>query len=158
MPKTFEGTLDAKNLRIAIVASRFNNFITDRLVEAALDCLQRHGASRKEIAVAYCPGAFELPLVTLSLIRGGEYDAVIALGCVIRGATPHFEYVCAEAARGIADVSRTTGIPVAFGVLTVDTIDQAIERSGSKAGNKGWDAAMTAIEMASLLRTIRGGE
>lgn len=147
-----EGDLVARGLRVAVLASRFNHFIVDRLVEGALDCLRRHGAA--EAVVVRAPGAWELPLACRSLLRGGRFDAVVALGAVIRGSTPHFDYVAAEVSKGLASVSLDAGVPVSFGVLTTDSIEQAIERAGTKAGNKGWEAALSAIEMCSLQRAL----
>ncbi|MEZ4393518.1 MAG: 6,7-dimethyl-8-ribityllumazine synthase [Polyangiales bacterium] len=147
-----EGDLIASGLRVAILASRFNHFIVDRLVEGAVDCLRRHGAA--EAVIVRAPGAWELPLACRALVRGGRFDAVVALGAVIRGSTPHFDYVAAEVSKGLASVSLDSGVPVAFGVLTTDTIEQAIERAGTKAGNKGWEAAVTAIEMCSLQKAL----
>lgn len=149
-----EGMLTAKGLKVAIVVSRFNEFITNKLLGGAVDVLRRHEGSEDDVTVAWVPGAFELPLAAQKLAESGKFDAVIALGAVIRGATPHFDYVCAEAAKGIAQVSMKTGVPVAFGVLTTETIEQAVERAGTKAGNKGADAAMTAMEMVSLFSKI----
>ena len=154
MTQTFEGKLDAGGLRFAIVAGRFNSFIADRLVEGANDALVRHGAQVADIHLAKVPGAFEIPLVAKKLAQSGRYDAVICVGAVIRGATPHFDYVSAEVSKGIAAASLDTGVPVAFGVLTTDTIEQAVERAGTKAGNKGFEAAMCAIEMANLLKVL----
>jgi 6,7-dimethyl-8-ribityllumazine synthase len=151
---TYEGRLDASALRIAIVVSRFNETITRQLLEGARDCLRRHGADDRALVVAWVPGAFEIPLAAQRLARSGQYDAVICLGAVIRGATAHFEHVAGQAAAGVARVALETGIPVIFGILTTDTIEQALERSGIKAGNKGFDAALAAIEMASLLGQI----
>lgn len=147
-----EGDLVARGLRVAILASRFNHFIVDRLVEGALDCLRRHGAA--EAVVVRAPGAWELPMVCKSLVASGRFDAVVALGAVIRGSTPHFDYVAAEVSKGLATVSMDSGVPVAFGVLTTDSIEQAIERAGTKAGNKGWEAALSAIEMCSLRKAL----
>lgn len=152
--KIIEGELQAKGLKFCIVVSRFNEFITERLLEGAKDCLLRHGADEKEIDIVRVPGAFEIPLITKVAAKKGIYNAIICLGTVIRGATPHFEYVAAEVSKGISHVSLETGIPVAFGIITADTIEQAIERAGSKAGNKGWDAAMTAIEMAQVMKKL----
>lgn len=149
-----EGHLDAKGLRFALVMARFNNFISERLLEGAIDALTRHGVNTADVQVARVPGSFELPLVVKKLAASGRYDAVIALGAVIRGSTPHFDYVAAEASKGLAHCMLETEVPVSFGVLTTDTIEQAVERAGTKAGNKGWDAAMSAIEMANLMRTI----
>ncbi len=149
-----EGDLSARGLRVAVLASRFNSFIVERLVEGAIDCLRRHGAT--EAAIVRAPGAWELPLVCQTLVRSGRFDAVVAVGAVIRGSTPHFDYVAGEVAKGLAQVSLASGVPVTFGVLTTDTIEQAIERAGTKAGNKGWDAAAGAIEMASLQKALAG--
>jgi len=154
--KVFEGKLIAEGLRFAIVVSRFNDFIGERLLGGALDALMRSGAREQDVEVFKVPGAFEIPLVAKKLARSGRYNAVICLGAVIRGATPHFDYVANEVSKGIATVSLETEVPVTFGVLTTDNLEQAIERAGSKAGNKGWDAAVAAIEMANLLRQIEG--
>ena len=155
MAKVFEGGLSASGLRFGIVVSRFNSFITDRLLGGATDALLRAGGSEDMIDVIKVPGSWEVPLVAGELARQHRYDALICLGAVIRGDTPHFDYVAGEAAKGIAHVSSETGVPVAFGVLTTNTLEQAIDRAGAKSGNKGFDAAMTAIEMANLLRTLR---
>jgi 6,7-dimethyl-8-ribityllumazine synthase len=152
--KTLEGDLQCRELRFAIVAARFNEFIVDALVRGAVDALRRHGASDKQIELVRAPGAFDLPLVARKLALSKRYDAIIALGAVIKGETAHFDYVAGECAGGLARVAQDTGVPVAFGVLTTETIEQAIERSGTKAGNKGADAAVTAIELANLLRRI----
>ncbi len=149
-----EGMLTGRDRRFGIVVSRFNEFIGGKLLEGALDALRRHEVLAENIATTWCPGAFEIPLVAKQLAQSGRFDAVICLGAVIRGSTPHFDYVAGEAAKGIAQVSLETGVPVAFGVLTTETIEQAIERAGTKAGNKGFEAAMTAIEMANLLSQI----
>jgi 6,7-dimethyl-8-ribityllumazine synthase len=154
MPKFIEGKLDAGGLRFGIIVGRFNSFISERLLEGALDALTRHGAADKGIAVARVPGAFEIPLAAQKMAATGKYDAIICLGAVIRGSTPHFDYVASEVSKGIANVSLATGVPVAFGVLTTDTIEQAVERAGTKAGNKGFDAAMTAIETANLFKGL----
>lgn len=154
MPKTIEGRLDATGLKIGILVSRFNSFIGERLVEGAIDALLRHGAERENLVVVRVPGAFEIPPAARKMAGTGRYDALVCLGAVIRGATPHFDYVSAEVSKGIASVSMEAGIPVTFGVLTTDTLEQAIERAGSKAGNKGFDAAMAAIEMANLYRAL----
>ncbi|MDI9258570.1 6,7-dimethyl-8-ribityllumazine synthase [Alicyclobacillus sendaiensis] len=154
--RVYEGNFIGQDLRIGIVASRFNDFITSKLVEGALDALRRHGVPEDHVEMAWAPGAYEIPVVARWMAESGRYDAVVALGCVIRGATAHFDYVAGEAARGIAQVSRDTGVPVMFGVLTTDTIEQAIERAGTKAGNKGAEAAIGAIEMANLRRALRG--
>jgi 6,7-dimethyl-8-ribityllumazine synthase len=156
MPNILEGQLSGAGLRVAIVAARFNEFITSKLVTGAVDTLVRHGADDGAIDIAWVPGAFEIPLLAQRLAASGRYDAVICLGAVIRGATPHFDYVAAEVAKGVGQVGLATGLPVLFGVLTTDTIEQAIERAGSKAGNKGADAAMAAIEMVSLLKAVPG--
>ncbi len=150
MAKLIEGQLSASGKRFGIVVSRFNSFITERLLEGAMDTLLRHAANEEKITVVRVPGSFEIPLVLKKMAISGSYDALIALSAVIRGDTPHFDYVAAEASKGIAHVSLETGCPIAFGVLTTNTIEQAIERAGTKAGNKGSDAAMTAIEMANV--------
>ncbi|HAJ27245.1 MAG TPA: 6,7-dimethyl-8-ribityllumazine synthase [Syntrophus sp. (in: bacteria)] len=154
MPKVIEGKIIAKGMKFAVAASRFNDFISSRLIDGAVDALTRAGADEKDIQLFKVPGAFELPITAKKLAKSGRYDAVICVGAVIRGATPHFEYVSAEVSKGIASVGLETEIPVSFGVLTTDTIEQAIERAGTKAGNKGWDAAMAAIEMVDLFRKI----
>ena len=154
MSKIIEGTLEAKNFRFGIIVSRFNSFISDRLLEGALDTLIRHGATNEQITVVKAPGAFELPLVASKMANSDKYDALICLGAVIRGGTPHFEYVSSEMTKGIASVSLQSGLPIAFGVLTTDSVEQAIERAGTKAGNKGVEAAMSAIEMVNLLGAI----
>ena len=154
MPKIIEGKLDAKGLRVGLLVSRFNSFISDRLVEGAIDALLRHGAVKEDISLVRVPGAYEIPSAAKKMAESGRYDAIVCLGAVIRGATPHFDYVSAEVSKGIASVSLDSGIPVAFGVLTTDTIEQAIERAGSKAGNKGFDAAMAAVEMANLYKAL----
>ena len=155
MAKVFEGQLTATGLRFAIVVSRFNSFITERLLGGAMDALTRAGASADLIDVVKVPGSWEVPMIAAEMARQHRYDAVICLSAVIRGETPHFDYVAGEAAKGIAHVASETGVPVAFGVLTTNTLEQAIDRAGAKGGNKGFDAAMTAIEMANLLRTLR---
>jgi 6,7-dimethyl-8-ribityllumazine synthase len=152
--KIIEGDIQAKGLKFGIVISRFNDFITSRLLDGALDALIRHGAQEGDIEIVKVPGSFEIPLAAKKLASKGVYNAVICLGTVIRGATPHFEYVAAEVSKGIAAASLDTGVPIAFGIITSDTIEQAIERAGSKAGNKGWDAAITAIEMAQVIRKL----
>ena len=152
--KIYEGQLEARGLKVALVLSRFNSFITERLLEGAKDALLRHGGEEGHLTVVRVPGAFELPLAAKKLAESGGYEAVIALGAVIRGGTPHFDYVAAEVSKGLAQVSLHSGVPVAFGVLTCDTIEQAVERAGTKAGNKGFDAAMTAMEMANLLKAL----
>ena len=152
--KIIEGNLTAKDLQIGIVLSRFNDFITSKLFEGTVDCLLRHGGDEKNITVLKVPGSFEIPLAAAKLAEQKKYDTIICLGTVIRGATPHFDFISSEVSKGIATVSLNHGIPIAFGVLTTDTIEQAIERAGTKAGNKGWDAALTAIEMANALKSI----
>lgn len=152
--KHVEGQLVGKGLRIGIIVSRFNEFITRKLLEGALDCLIRHGTQENDVQIAWVPGAFEIPLVAKKMAESGKFHAVICLGTVIRGSTPHFDYVAAEVSKGVAQVSLQTELPVIFGILTTDTIEQAIERAGTKAGNKGWDAAMAAIEMANLMKLI----
>ncbi len=154
--KMIEGMLTGRGRRFGIVVARFNEFVGGRLLDGALDALLRHEVVAADVTVAWCPGSFEIPLVAQRLARSGDYDAVICLGAVIRGATAHFDYVASEVSKGIANVSLETGIPVVFGVLTTDTIEQAIERAGTKAGNKGFEAAMTAIEMANLLVAMKG--
>ena len=150
-PRILEGYIEAGGKSFAIVVSRFNSFLSEKLLQGALDCLVRHNADPSSITVVHVPGAFEIPQTCLQLGRCGKYNAVIALGVVIRGATPHFEYVAGESAKGVAAVGLETGVPMIYGVVTADTIEQAVERSGTKAGNKGWDAAMAAMEMADLL-------
>lgn len=152
--KIIEGNLVAKDIKIGIVAGRFNEFIVSKLLGGALDALKRHGISDENIDVAWVPGAFEIPLIAKKMAKNEKYDAVICLGAVIKGATPHSDYVCAEVSKGVANVSLNTEKPVIFGVLTTDTIEQAIERAGTKAGNKGYDSAVTAIEMVNLLKNI----
>jgi 6,7-dimethyl-8-ribityllumazine synthase len=155
MPKLIEGKLVAKGMKFGIVASRFNDFICGRLIDGAIDALTRAGTDDKDIVIYKVPGSFELPLVAKKLAKSSRFDAIICLGAVIRGATPHFEYVSAEVSKGIANVGLDTGIPVVFGVLTTDNIEQAIERAGTKSGNKGADAALSAIEMVDLIRKIQ---
>ncbi|WHH57639.1 6,7-dimethyl-8-ribityllumazine synthase [Petroclostridium sp. X23] len=154
MVKTYEGNLVAQGLKFGVVVGRFNEFIGSKLLSGALDALVRHGAQENDIEVSWVPGAFEIPLAAKKMASGQKYDAVICLGAIIRGSTPHFDYVAAEVSKGIAKVSLDSDLPVIFGVLTTDTIEQAIERAGTKAGNKGWDAAVTAIEMANLLKSL----
>ena len=154
--KIIEGTFDARGLKFAVVVSRFNSFITDRLLAGALDALTRSGAAEADIEIVKVPGSWELPVTASELARSKRYDAVIALGAVIRGETPHFDYVAGEAVKGLGQVALQTGVPVAFGVLTTNTLEQAIDRAGAKSGNKGFDAAMSAIEMAHLMRRLRG--
>ncbi len=154
MGNVFEGHLVGTGLKVAIIVGRFNEFITSKLLGGAEDALKRHGINSEDIDIAWVPGAFEIPLIAKKMADSKKYDAIITLGTVIRGATPHFDFVCSEAAKGVATVSLQSGIPVIFGVLTTDTIEQAIERAGTKAGNKGWEAATVAIEMANLSRTF----
>ncbi len=154
MGEVFEGHLVGQGLRFGIVVGRFNEFITNRLLAGAMDALTRHGVAEEDVDVAWVPGGFEIPLVARKLALRGRYDAVVCLGAVIRGSTPHFEYVAAEVAKGVARVGLETGVPVIFGVITADTLAQAIERAGTKAGNKGWQAAVSAIEMANLMRRL----
>ncbi|UUZ94370.1 6,7-dimethyl-8-ribityllumazine synthase [Paenibacillus sp. P25] len=150
MAKIYEGHLVSQGLKYGIVVGRFNEFITHKLLGGAQDALKRHGVQEDEIEIAWVPGAFEIPLIAQKMAESGRYDAVITLGAVIRGSTPHFDYVCNEVAKGVAAVNLKTGVPTVFGVLTTDSIEQAVERAGTKAGNKGWEAAVTAIEMANL--------
>lgn len=154
MPKILEGKIVGKGKRFGIVVSRFNEFISSKLLEGALDCLQRHEVDMEQVDIAWVPGSFEIPLTALRMASSQKYDAVVCLGAVIRGATPHFEYIAAEVTKGIAQVNLQTGVPTIYGVITADTLEQAIERAGTKAGNKGWDAAMSAMEMANLLDTL----
>jgi len=155
MPKVHAGALDARDHRVALVVSRFNELFTSRLLDGALDCLVRHGADDRNLHVVHVPGSFEVPLAAKTLAESGDFDAVVCLAAVIRGATPHFDYVAAEITKGIAQVGLATGVPVTYGVLTTDTLEQAVERAGTKQGNKGWDAAMAAIEMVNVLRELR---
>ncbi|HAN20883.1 MAG: 6,7-dimethyl-8-ribityllumazine synthase [Clostridiales bacterium GWF2_36_10] len=152
--KTYEGNFVSKNIKVGIIAARFNEFITAKLLGGALDALKRHEVEEKNIDVAWVPGAFEIPLIASKMAKSGKYDAVICLGAVIRGSTTHYDYVCSEVSKGIATVSLNSGIPVMFGVLTTENIEQAIERAGTKAGNKGFDSAVSAIEMVNLIRDI----
>ena len=154
MSKSFEGVLLGKGLKFGVVVSRFNEFVTGKLLEGARDALLRHGVNEDDIAIAWVPGSFEIPLVAKKLAQTSKYDAVICLGAVVRGATPHFEYIAAEVSKGIANVGLDTGVPITYGVITADTLEQAIERAGTKAGNRGFDAAVNAIEMANLLKNI----
>ncbi len=154
MSNTFEGVLLGKGLKIGVVVSRFNEFITNKLLEGAKDALVRHGVGQDDIDVAWVPGAFEVPLVAQKLARTDKYDAIVCLSAVVRGGTPHFEYVAAEVTKGIAKVGLDTGLPVTYGVITADTLEQAIERAGTKSGNRGFDAAVNAIEMANLVKSI----
>lgn len=152
--KSYEGKLEAGGFKYGIVVSRFNSFLTDKLLEGAIDCLVRHGADEADISVARVPGAFEIPYAAGKLVKKGGFDAVVCIGAVIRGETPHFDYIANETSKGIAKISMDTGVPVIYGIVTADTLDQAIERSGTKAGNKGWDAAAAAIEMVNLYKAI----
>ena len=152
--KTFEGNLVAQNMKVTLVAARFNEFITSKLIGGAMDGLTRHGVQEEDISLAWVPGAFEIPLIASKMAASGKYDAVICLGAVIRGSTSHYDYVCNEVSKGIAQVSLSTGIPVMFGVVTTENIEQAIERAGTKAGNKGSDCAESAIEMVNLIREM----
>jgi 6,7-dimethyl-8-ribityllumazine synthase len=154
MGKLFEGVLLGKGLKFGVVVARFNEFITKKLLDGAQDALHRHGVNQADIDIAWVPGSFEIPLVAKKLAQTNKYDAIICLGAVIRGATPHSEYIAAEVAKGIAKVGLETGLPVSFGIITADTLEQAIERAGTKAGNKGFDAAVDAIEMANLLKGL----
>ncbi len=154
MNKLFEGVLLGKGLKFGVVVSRFNEFITKKLLEGAQDALLRHGVNEEDIDIAWAPGSFEIPLVAMKLAQTKRYDAIICLGAVVRGGTPHFEYIAAEVTKGIAKVGLETGLPVTYGVITADTLEQAIERAGTKAGNRGFDAAVDAIEMANLLKSI----
>lgn len=154
MGKTYEGQLSAKGFRFALICSRFNDFITSRLQEGAIDALVRHEGQLEAIDIIKVPGSFEIPYIARKLALSGKYDAIICLGAVIRGATPHFEYIASEVAKGIAHTALETGVPTIFGVITADTIEQAIERAGTKSGNKGWDAALTAMEMVNLYKTL----
>lgn len=152
MPRIFEGKLSAEGFRFAIIVSRFNDFISSKLVEGAMDALKRHGAEDEQISLVKVPGAFEIPLAAKKLAENGQFHGIICLGAVIRGSTPHFEYVAAEVSKGIATVALESGIPITFGVLTTENLEQAIERAGSKSGNKGWDAAIAAVEMVNLFK------
>jgi len=154
MPNVCEGNLIGTGLKIGIVVSRFNSFITSKLLDGALDALKRHGVADDDVDIVWVPGSYEIPFITKKLAEGRKYDAIICLGAVIRGATPHFEYVASESAKGIAQVGLQTGVPIIYGVITTDTIEQAIERAGTKAGNKGADAAVSAIEMVNLCKQI----
>ena len=155
MPRVHEGKLEAGSRRFAIVVARFNSLITGKLLDGALDCLRRHGCPEDNVEIAWVPGSFELPLVARRLAGTGRFDVIICLGAVIRGETPHFDYVSSESAKGITSASIETGVPTIYGVLTCNTLEQAIDRAGAKGGNKGFDAAMTAIEMATLMKDLR---
>lgn len=152
--KTFEGKLVSNNMRVGIIAARFNEFITSKLLGGAIDCLNRHGVPEDQVHIAWVPGAFEIPLIASKMANTGKYDAIICLGAVIRGSTTHYDYVCSEVSKGIASVSLKSDIPVMFGVITTENIEQAIERAGTKAGNKGYEAAISAIEMVNLIKEI----
>lgn len=152
--KTFEGNYCGQGLKIGLIGSRFNEFIVSKLIGGAEDCLVRHGVNSDDISLAWVPGAFEIPVIAKKMAESGKYDAIICLGTVIRGATSHYDYVCAEVSKGVAQVSMQTGVPVLFGILTTDTIEQAIERAGTKAGNKGYDCAMSALEMINLIKGL----
>ncbi|ACT01007.1 MULTISPECIES: 6,7-dimethyl-8-ribityllumazine synthase [Paenibacillus] len=154
MPNVFEASVVSEGLRFGVVVGRFNEFISGKLLSGALDGFKRHGAQDNDVDIAWVPGAFEIPLIAQKMAESGKYDAVITLGAVIRGSTPHFDYVCNEAAKGVAAIALKTGVPTIFGVLTVDSIEQAIERAGTKAGNKGYEAAVSAIEMANLSKLL----
>lgn len=156
MVHVYEGHLVSKGASYGIVAGRFNEFISSKLLSGALDALKRHGVQDDEVSVAWVPGAFEIPLMAQKMSESGRFDAVITLGAVIRGSTPHFDYVCSEVAKGVSAINLKTGVPTIFGVLTTDSIEQAVERAGTKAGNKGWEAAVTAIEMANLVKQFKG--
>jgi 6,7-dimethyl-8-ribityllumazine synthase len=155
MPKIFEGKISAEGFRFAIIVSRFNDFISSKLVEGAMDALKRHSVNEEQVSLIKVPGSFEIPITAKKLVKSGNFDAVICLGAVIRGATPHFDYVAAEVSKGIANVALESEIPVTFGVLTTENLEQAIERAGSKAGNKGWDAAIAAMEMVNLFNVLK---
>jgi len=155
--RIIEGQLTASGHSFGIVVSRFNSLVTKQLLDSTLDCLQRHGASEKDVTIVYSPGSFEIPQVALRLARSNSVDGIICLGCVIRGETPHFDYIASEVAKGTAEIAMQTGIPVAFGVLTTENLAQALERAGAKAGNKGWDAAMSAIELVNVSEQLSGG-
>ena len=155
MPRIFEGKISAEGYSFAIIVSRFNDFISSKLMEGAIDALKRHGVDDDKLSLIKVPGAFEIPMTAKRLAKTGKYDAIICLGAVIRGATPHFDYVAAEVSKGIANVSLESSVPVTFGVLTTDNLEQAIERAGSKVGNKGWDAAVSAMEMVNLFKEMK---
>jgi 6,7-dimethyl-8-ribityllumazine synthase len=155
MGNVFEGHLVGTGLKVGIVVGRFNDFITSRLLGGAQDAFKRHGLNEENVDIAWVPGAFEIPLIAKKMVESGKYDAVVTLGTVIRGSTPHFDYVCSEVAKGVSALTMQSGVPVIFGVLTTDTIEQAVERAGTKAGNKGWEAAVSAIEMANLSRSFQ---
>lgn len=156
MPRLLEGQLEATGKKFGFVAARFNELVVRKLVEGAIDCIVRHGGKEEDIEIAWVPGSFEIPLAAQKMATSGRYDAVICLGAVIRGATPHFEYIAAEVTKGIAQINLQTGVPTLYGMITSDTLEQALERAGTKMGNKGWDAALSAIEMVNLLPQIEG--
>lgn len=158
MFQKIEGMLSAEGHSYGIVVSRFNSLVTNPLLDGAIDCLTRHGASEKNITVVYCPGSFEIPQVASQLAKSGKYDGVVCLGCVIRGETPHFDYIASEVTKGVGSVALETGVPIAFGVLTTENLEQALERAGAKAGNKGWDAALTAMELVNTFKQLSGGK
>jgi len=153
--KIFKGNLIAQGLKFGIIVSRFNELVSSKLLDGAIDCLKRHGTNDEDIEIFYSPGSFEIPLIAKKLAQTGKYNAVICLGAIIRGETPHFDYIASEVSKGIAQVQLETGIPIAFGIITTDDVEQALNRSGMKNGNKGWDAALTAIEMANLINQIK---
>jgi 6,7-dimethyl-8-ribityllumazine synthase len=155
MAKIYEGKLIGKGLRFAVVVSRFNEFLTTQLLAGARDCLGRHGVEEDDIEVIWVPGSFEIPLVAMKAAKGKKFDAIVCLGTLIRGDTPHFDYIAKEAAKGIAEVALSTGVPAIFGIITADALDQAIQRAGTKEGNKGWQAALSAIEMANLMKELK---
>jgi 6,7-dimethyl-8-ribityllumazine synthase len=157
MPNVYEGKISGEGKKVGVIVSRFNDFISDRLLSGALDALARHGTNDEDIDIVKVPGSFEIPLMAKKMAQRGKYDAIICLGAVIRGSTPHFEYVSAEVSKGIASVSLESGVPVVFGVITTDTLEQAIERAGSKSGNKGWTAAVAGMEMANLMESVDKG-
>lgn len=154
MGRTYKGDLDGRGLKVAICVSRFNSLLTEKLIDGAKDCLDRHGTAEADIDIYWTPGAFELPYIAAKLLDKGGYDCVLCLGAVIRGQTPHFDYIATEVSKGIAQLSLKSNVPVLYGLITADTLEQAIERAGTKAGNKGWDAALAAIEMVNLYRTL----
>lgn len=156
MPKLLEGQLEATGKKFGFVAARFNELVVRKLVEGAIDCIVRHGGKEEDIEIAWVPGSFEIPLAAQKMANSGRYDAVVCLGAVIRGATPHFEYIAAEVTKGIAQINLQSGVPTLYGIITADTLEQALERAGTKMGNKGWDAALSAIEMVNLLPQIEG--
>jgi len=158
MFQKIEGMLSAESHAYGIVVSRFNSLVTSHLLDGAIDCLTRHGASDKNITVVYCPGSFEIPQVASHMAKSGKFDAILCLGCVIRGETPHFDFIASEVTKGIGSIALETGVPIGFGVLTTENLEQALERAGAKAGNKGWDAALTVIELVNTYKQISGGK